>query len=596
MVLGTLPLIGASVGVQTSPTLGGWVPAPISAAQVTPDGRVIVPAAAAAGFFRLEIALGGGPLVATEETPEVARRVLADFLARHNQAGSELDNTADGEAGGPFEAGPVAALLFDPTVDEGRTPAYVEFKLLRAGPATAPPAAGRVFAGRPEETDARRDAGYVTVSLTAADLPVASHAFAGSARFERLLANAGGRSPARLVRFDDAFMVAEDAAGGVIASLGSAPYTPDPALVNAPEDGFELALGTAALPPSVGPAVTGREPTSYAAFLQEWRTDPVIARARAGRAALAEEAWWFVGDGPKTLTVALRQSLVLNPSGPAAVRAESADPGVIGVTVDAASGQVTATAFAEGDALVTLWDAGGRRTVCLVETPSPGLHDEWVPGKKAGWFLAKEHLVSSWAEQRKYNQVLGDAQMCTGTVSGCGPTAWAMYFGHWDRKGYPKLFADPALADAPEFMGNPTRQSILDCLRYVFDAVDEVCFNKLDRAATLPSKMHLGLEWSSQRGVGSTGTLKWGVPYLCPGAQSKALDSLNAGRISIVGIGVYSHYPVAYGYRRWEWRSKKGKVWKVDYHLRLNMGWGAAHEPEWRDIGQLWYATNLRPQ
>jgi hypothetical protein len=600
----------ATLTVETTTRLPDWSPAPIAPGQVTPDGRLVVPGDSSAALYRLAIGNSAGPLRGTAEVPAPALTLATEFLDRHNAALADGAFAADTEPDfdGPLALGPVAAIYHDPAVDDGRTPAYVEFKLLRPRVASPPATGGAFFGGRPEEKDARPDAGYVTVSLTPNDRPIAAYAFAGSTRYERLLARVPAVAPvARILRFDDAFMVAEDTAGRALASLGSAPYIPDPAVLSIPPDGYELELGTAALPPAVGPALTARQAESYADFVGTWKTNPVLRRILEARAAAAEEAWLFAGDGPKTVEVGLRQTVVLNSTGPAAIRAASAAPEVIRVDVDASSGRVQATAVANGESLVTLWQADGTRTVCLVATPDPAPgalhgqgrpvpHKTWIPGKQAGWYMAGTHYVSSWDEQRRYNQVENDSQMCSGTVSGCGPTAWAMYFGHWDRKGYPKLFADAAVADAPQFMGNPINPSVLACLRYVFDAVDEVCFDKLDRAATLPHKMHLGLQWSSSRGVGSTGNIKWGVPYLSPGSQDKALDSLRAGRVSIVGIGVYSHYPLAYGYRRWEWRGKYGTVWNVDYDLRCNMGWGSSHEPEWRNIGQLWYATHIRPQ
>ncbi len=606
----TFTALAATLTLQSGPQPGPWTATPISPAQLTPDGRLVVPSAAGAGFFRLEIAVGAeaGPLRHLDETPQLARDLAQEFIDRLRSAvdAGQIDSGAEGESTAGLTLGPIAAVYHDPTVGDGKTPAYVEFKLIRPVP-PGRPQTDRIFGGRPEETDARSDAGYVLVSLTPADLPIGGYSLGGSTRFERLLARASGGAPvARIVRFDDAFMVAEDAAGRVVASLGSAPYLPDPAVLNLPPDGVEITLGSTGLPTgSTSPELTGRAPDSYAAFVSEWKTNPVFARAQAARAATAAEAWNFAGAGPKVITLQLRETAILNAEGPRAIRAATSAPGAIQVQVDEASGQVRATAVGNGEALVTLWQADGTSTVCVVETPDPApgtaptgpaLHGTWIPGKKAGWHMAGEHFVSNWDEQRKYNQVLSDPQMCTGTVSGCGPTAWAMLYGHWDRKGFPRLFGNLNNADAPQFMGSPIQPSILECTRFVFDAVDELCFDKLDRAATLPHKMERGLQWASARGVGMTGSIKWGVPGLSPGSQSKALDSLRAGRISIVGIGFYSHYPIAYGYRRWEWRGKHGTIWRVTYDLRLNMGWGSGHNPEWRNIEQLWYATNLQPQ
>lgn len=598
----------ATLAVESAGQPKDWSPFPVDASQVTPDGRLIVPTTASSEFFRLLIAEGDGPVRPTASVPEAARTLALEFLARRQASlvGAAEPAEIIPELSEPLELGPVAAVYHDYSVTDGSTPAYVEFKLVRARP-SGRPVAGAIFGGGPLEVDSRIDAGHLTVSLTRFDQPICDHAFAGSARFERLLARAAGGNPvARLVRFDDTFLVAEDAAGKVVASLGSAPYLPDPVLLNVPEEGFEAEIGPTGLAPSTGPQLQARQPASYAAFVNEWRTNAVIRRYLEARVAAAAEAWQFAGEGPKTVTLDLRQSVILNPSGPAGVRAASSADNVIRVEIEAASGRVTATALAAGEALVTIWQADGSSSVCVVETSDPASgpttgrlapHGLWVPGKKAGWYLSKERRISTWDEQRHYDQIWKDPDLCAKTVSGCGPTAWAMYYGYWDRHGYPRLFAGNNLADSPQTIGsNFIYPSVHECIKAVFDAVGEICFEKLDRAATLPNLMDRGLQWAVSRGVGTVGTIHWGVPGVSPGSQKKALDSLDAGRISIVGIGFYSHYPVAYGYQRWEYRGRYGTVWVVDYNLLLNLGWGPGQAPEWRNIKQLWYATNIQPK
>ena len=602
------PASAATLGVESAARLGSWSPLPVVPAQVMPDGRVVVPASAAASFYRLTIAPGTGPIRATSEVPEAARALALEYLARRAASLGSATEPPDisPEVSDPLELGPVAAVLHDYAVNGGATPAYVEFKLVRA---TRPgrPAAGAIFGGGPTEPDSRPDAGHLTVSLTSADGPICDHAFAGTARFERLLARAAGGAPvAKLVRFDDAFLVAEDASGGVVASLGSAPYLPDPALLNIPAGGFTAEIGSTGLAPSTGPTLRARQPDTYGALVNEWRTNAVIRRFIEARAANAAEAWPFAGDGPKTITLGLRQSTVLNASGPAAIRAASSADAVIRVEVDAASGRVTATAVANGESMVTLWQADGTSSVCIVETPDPApgaaagrpaLHDLWVPGKKAGWYKTGEIRIGTWDDQRHYDQIWYDPELCAKTVSGCGPTAWAMYYGFWDRNGYPKLFGRPEVADAPrEMAAKYVYTTVHECIKAVFDAVGEVCFDKLDRAATLPNLMDRGLQWGVSRGTGSSGSLHWGAPGLSPESQNLALASIAAGRISIVGIGFYSHYPVAFGSQRWEYRGRYGTVWRVDHNLLLNLGWGSDQAPEWRNIQQLWYATHIHPK
>ncbi len=608
LAIASNPLHGATLQVERSEQVDQWIPVPITPGQLLPDGAIAVPSGGESGFFRLRIDGATGPVLSLDRMPAEAVALARDFVDRHNAAAAAGDADLDGvfDFDDLVALGPIGALYFDPAHDGGQTPAYAEFKLVRP-PAPRPPGTAvpdQFFRDGAAEPESRPDGGYVTVCLHRGDLPISAHTDQGPARFEKLLARIPAGKPVRLVRFDDAFMVAEDAAGQPLASLGSAPYLPDPGLLEMPPEGYTLEIGTAAPPPDdLGPRLVPAAAENYGQFLQAWRENPVFQRIREARAAVADEAWDFAGDGPKTVSIDLRETVVLNDATRPALRAESSDPESIGVEVDAASGEVRATGLADGDSLVTVWYPDGSRERCIVEAgpgdPIPqrgaALAKTHIPGQQAGWALIGTRYSSAFKDQPHYTQVKNDPQMCSTTVSGCGPTAWAILFGFWDRNGYPRLFADPAKADAPFGHGNPVNPSVRDCTRWLFDAVDGICFPKLDRTATLPTTMHRGLNWASHRNQSMTGTIKSGLPYLSPGCQQLARDAIVAGRISIVGIGTYSHYPLAYGYRRWEWKTKKGKTLRTTFDLRLNMGWGES-PPEWRSIEQIWYATSVRPQ
>ena len=82
------------------------------------------------------------------------------------------------------------------------------------------------------------------------------------------------------------------------------------------------------------------------------------------------------------------------------------------------------------------------------------------------------------------------------------------------------------------------------------------------------------------------------MPYLSPGSVGKARDSIQAGRPSIIGLGFYWHYPLAYGYKS---RSYKllGITWDTQRYFKCNMGWGGS-SPEWRNGSSVWFGTNGR--
>jgi hypothetical protein len=143
-----------------------------------------------------------------------------------------------------------------------------------------------------------------------------------------------------------------------------------------------------------------------------------------------------------------------------------------------------------------------------------------------------------------------------------------------------------SLADAPLYNNDAVR----DCNRYVFSRVGPLCVS--GQAATMPWNMAEGYRWANARGAGFSISWNWGVPYVSPGVRNKARDSIFAGRPSIVGLGFYSHYPLAYGYatRDYVWA---GITWDTAHYFLCNMDWGGS-SPEWQDGSSFWFATNGR--
>ena len=94
------------------------------------------------------------------------------------------------------------------------------------------------------------------------------------------------------------------------------------------------------------------------------------------------------------------------------------------------------------------------------------------------------------------------------------------------------------------------------------------------------------------RGAGQSISWKWGLPYLSPGSVSKVADSIKNGRPSILGLGNYWHYPLAYGYKARQYKSL-GIVWDTQRYFKCNMGWGGS-SAEWHNANSTWFGTHAR--
>src|SRR5688572_24828741 len=117
----------------TQPT-GPWAPAPLGAGNLTPDGKLLLPADESMGMWRLRVAPAGEigfslglPLI---NVPPGTLKIAQDFL-RENTARGGDEPDANNEWGAVRLADEVIP-MYDPAVNEGTTPAYMEFKVIAA--------------------------------------------------------------------------------------------------------------------------------------------------------------------------------------------------------------------------------------------------------------------------------------------------------------------------------------------------------------------------------------------------------------------------------------------------------------------------------
>lgn len=585
---------GASVvdlQLERSTDLNQWEPVPLSPASLNSQGAIVQTNEGQPTFYRLRIqsseANGFMTALPLSEVPgnavEIARQFLGDW-----QFQDEESNGGDPEGGWQdAELGPVAYPVYDPSYLDGTEPAYIEFKVVKKPSPQPDPASiaegGPI--GTPDLTSDGCDLGYLLVSLTERDVPVPGFSQGGPTLVEVLLKRSQARGPVRAVRFDDGLLVAEDEDGRLVGSIGNSPIQIDPAVLDVMGEEFE---GQADESGEQGdsPEFPAGGYESYEQFKEDFLSNPFYEVLRERRAQLAKAEWDLLnGMEPPILDVPIDGPVLLLPDTPVQ-QAWVDDPAIVEINVSVPEPGVWATGLQLGGTLMTvILPDGSQEHYALVVGGGPARGMASLRGI-ARWTPWNFWFAGSWSDQRRYRQFWQDSQMCPGGWSGCGPTAWAMLYGWWDRHGSPRCLKNSSLADAP--LQNDW--SVRDCCQYIFPHVGSFCV--FGRAATLPWNMKNGYRWARMRGAGYHISWWWGVPYASPGSRNKGIASLKAGRPSIIGMGFYWHYALAYAYAQRDYRILGISVWTSRY-FKCNMGLGG-DKPEWRNAISTWFATDAR--
>lgn len=567
-----------------------WQKVALDPTLLTTGGGLRQPADAPNTFYRLKInddAHAGSVIAlplseAPADAVAIAEQFLRDFSLEDPEGG---EGDPEGSWGN-VRLGPICYPVYDPALDAGNTPAYLEFKIVRALTAPTVPSAKDPFGMSPPDTVADdTDFGYLLVSLTPDDVPVPSFAQSGATPVERLLQTARTPGPIKPLRFDDGLLIAEDLQGTVVASIGNEPALMDPGVLTIAGKEFEGADTEQGTKDDEGPKFPSRAYASYREFKADYLQNPTYVELRRLRARAAAEEWDAVlGREPETIRVRLSQREVILPD--RRIReATVADPQIAVVNLPSTQTGLWVTGAQAGGTVLHVTYVDGATERFLLEVTAGRLAGPTLHGI-GSWTAWKYWYAGNWSDQRRYKQFSNDPEMCPGGASGCGPAAWAMLYGWWDRKGSPRLMKSTSQADAP--LQND--DSVRDCNRYVFDQVGPFCVN--GQAATMPWLMKLGAKWAQHRNAGRDITWNWGLPYASPGSVSKAASSVKAGRPAILGLGYYWHYVLAYGYKAREY--KTGSItWKTQRYFKCNMGWGGS-SAEWRNASSVWFGTHAR--
>ena len=602
---------------QASSLTGPWTPARVGTANLTTDGKLLVPAEFNQGFWRLQIGSGnktgfalGLPLI---NVPPTTLKIAQDFLAVHSSERGE-EGQSESEWGS-VRLADVATPMYDPAVDGGRTPAYLEFKVIANE--TAP------TVGRTTPAPVRPERGFIQVSLTEDDFPIIAWSTDGITPVEKLRARAG-TAEIKPVAFGPGLLVGETPDGRIAATLGSLLSKPHPDLMQ-----FAGVVGSSFYDSETGesnrtPAIPLTAPfdsyASYQAMKDDYQTNEFYVSVRTRKRDVAKIDWLFargatfphlnVTVGDPTIQFAGREvrNATLHVPDDAAI-ARVTPLGRDGLQIEGLTpgGGMLHVQFASEDEYFTL-------TVGDPTGPAPQSisQDIWIPG----WRITKQFYAGTKDDQCWYHQFQsldfgGDG---VGNDVGCGPVAWTMLMGWWDYKGVPAIFRPYFYgsgidnfklgeADAPKSDMDSHVKAMMRAFR--FQWVDPLYCNVVTGdCGTPPDKMAEGIQYFDSlaflynavylpfaqkniMGQGHKMTWTW-VSYNGINDHNKlARESIANGWPSIMGVGFLKHYILAYGYKEVQFELLPGKyVWWTPW-LRCN--WGDGGGAVWHQFQDNWF-------
>jgi hypothetical protein len=575
------PAFGATnlLRLERSDVPGGpWQEVPANTLPITEEGAFLDSNDSATGFYRMsieDVSEGFPELnIPLGEVPAAAKSYAQGLLDSMRSLGD--DNSWEGA-----ELGPIVFPIYDPVVGPDK-PAYLEFKVQFPDPRPPGPLASPTSGDFPTLVLAppiHRDMnqGFILVSLTMDDAPILDHATLTLTQTERLrrLANSSG---AKIFRYGDSLLAAENEKGELIAYIGVPPtYFPDEILDYCDQEfeGYEDPQG--GKHPNPLP-FEGEAYKTYEDFKNDWVHSKRFQLARERRRQDSRILWDIYTGAleKKTIYVGLDQGSHLFQE-KEVTRFTLGDPTLASVEILKIGVLVTGKILGTTTYLALFGDGGTSEGYLAVVEKLGSTEQPLSPDQPtAGWTSWHEYYAGNWDQQRRYTQE--DGGSC---YSGCGATAWAMLYGWFDYTGA----ATNLIAGTAPLYNN---DSVRDCIWYVKDRVGTYCVG--DQGATNPWEMYNGYKWAQYRGHGYSVSYTWSIPcFYSSGARNKARDSIkNDGRPTIIGIGCTSaHYPVAYGYKYREWKGLFGEVWSTEHKFKCNMGWGGS-SPQWKN-GDVWY-------
>ncbi len=552
-----------------------WQEVPSNTLPLTEEGAFQDTYESPTGFYRMRIDSGGDwgvPLnIPLEDVPRIAVDIAQELL----------DNPGDERLEGWEGAilGPTAFPMYTPGLDK---PTYMEFAVL--SPQPEPP--DLPFGGLRSGSSAPQTSplgynclsatprGFILVSLTEDDKPIVTYSTEGRTRTE-CLRNRARASAVRIVKITDECYAAENSEGKLVAYHGPPPvYYPDE-IMELCDKVFEGQGDPQGEKNPDPPPFEGEPYKSYEAFKKDLQESKRFQEARRRRREAAKAEWEVVnGLHQEVINITVCNETTI-----------FGDRVVLKLVL----GDPTLATFKILNQGVLIHGKKAGVTTLHVEFSIPGGAEAYdgvlivsesplSPDLPTGWSSWQYWDTDDMWAQRCYEQEWGGS-----CWSGCGPTAWALIYGWWDRSGRNTGLID---GTAPQYNNDAVR----DCIWYVVDRVGTYCVGS--SGATNPWNMYKGYKWAQHRGSGWSYQYKWTSPcfgWTWDGPRDLAIDTIkNDHRPVIIGTGCASaHYPVAYRYKYRRY-TVWGVTWSRQRRFYCNMGWGCS--AEWKDADGIWFA------
>nr|HMQ23029.1 hypothetical protein [Planctomycetota bacterium] len=214
----------------------------------------------------------------------------------------------------------------------------------------------------------------------------------------------------------------------------------------------------------------------------------------------------------------------------------------------------------------------------------------------AGWSSYSYYYAGQHAEQTRYNQYA-----YSGCVTGCGATAWMMFFAwidlkasqndaRWRRnngiyRAYGLTGSDPYVV-APRYMDYPVMYSIQEIRRQI----GTFCLS--GNGATYPWNMRNAQQYVTPRTRATVVTDYSSVGIRYDSLRDQAIREIVTNRTpAVIGTGWLSHYPLAYGYAVRYQDSWWGRSYQRKFYV--NQGWGGSGNG-WIDA-DTWFCGRMLP-
>lgn len=573
--------------IEKAPSLEGpWERVDLRTAPLDADGNPRLPAPNPRDFFRTQMRLGpavqiGDEIPLSEGPPEIVNRAKA-LLAERDETDPE---------GWPEDAElepclrPQYAVMGDGSVKPG----YFEIKVIRKSKAAPPPS----FPLSTPEEEFSPDAGYILLSATEEDFPIAEFATEGPTPTERL-ARLAKTHRIRVVRYGPTFLAAENEDGKLLATQGALPFKPHPdiLLLDGAEWKGDSDSGLDQSPPRI-PKRTIDFYRDYEDFRADFATNPVFLQLRKNKTARAKLDWDIIhGKVPDSVTLSPGQTVLLLPALPAApvpkynVASDQGD--LLRVTLPPTGG-VRVTGGSPGQGLLRVRQGSDEYVIAIKVSAGIG------PRNPGDVLATQSWYALSWNEQPRYFQTK-DPNWCP--YVGCGPTAWAILFAWYDRNhGLEYAFKGEGIGDPPfDLNTSSDKAKVKNAYNDLHELCDVICGATSDQGATWPSDMTDGFKdytWIAAL----SGQIKrsWNINSefgTWPDAGAlRSRDAIKKGYPAVTGLGWLWHYVVAYGYKYKTIDIGGGKSVDKRY-IKCNMGWSGS-APHWYDIGDTFYSADV---